>query len=58
MNSIFVATNPRTQKTYTLHAKSKQDFILKFVSDAPSAGWQPNDVRDCVQGDMIKEVTA
>ena len=55
----FVAKNPKTGLTFTASAEDKQDFILILVKRAPHiAGWYPDEIRTCVQEDMIKELPA
>ena len=53
----FIATNPKTGKTYSGTAKDKDAFVLALVKRAPHvAGWYPDEIRDCVMQDLIKEV--
>lgn len=54
----FVARNPKTGLTFSASAENKQDFILTLVKKAPHiAGWYPDEVRVCVEEDMIEEKT-
>lgn len=52
----FVAKNPKTGLTFSASAEDKQDFILTLVKRAPHiAGWYPDEIRACVEEDMIEE---
>ena len=54
----FIAVNPKTKMSITMTAKDKDEFILELVKKAPHiAGWYPDEVRACVEEDMIKEVS-
>ena len=52
----FKATNPVTKMAFVMAAEDKQAFILELVKRAPHiAGWYPDEVRTCVENDMIEE---
>lgn len=53
----FVATNPKTKKTFKGVARTKDEFIVMLVKKAPQvAGWYPADIKECVDQDLIEEV--
>lgn len=54
----FVATNPNSNATITLAAEDRQEFILELVKKAPHYGWYPDEVRQCVQDELIEELPA
>lgn len=54
----FVAMNPKTKKTFIAAAIDKNDFLLTFVKQAPHRGWYPNEVKACVEQDLIEELFA
>jgi hypothetical protein len=58
MKMKYAATNPVTKMTFTAEAGNRDDFLLTLVRRAPDCGWKPNEVKECVDRDMIKEAEA
>ena len=54
----YAATNPVTKMTFIAEAGNRDDFLLALVRRAPDCGWKPNEVKECVDRDMIKEAEA
>ena len=53
----FIATNPVTKKTFSGVAKDKDSFVLMLVKKAPHiSGWYPDEIKECVEQDLIEEV--
>jgi hypothetical protein len=54
----YVATNPNTKMTFRAAAENKDAFLLLLVKKAPHiAGWYPDEIKECVEKDMIEEDT-
>ena len=59
MATEYIARNPYTGTTFKGTAKSKEDFIILLVKKAPHiAGWYPDEIRQCIEEDLIKEISA
>lgn len=54
----YVATNPNTKLTFRAEADDKDAFLLLLVKRAPLiAGWYPDEIKECVEKDLIEEVS-
>ena len=54
----YIATNPRTKNTFKGTAADKNAFLIMLVAKAPHiAGWYPDEVRECVEQDLIREAS-
>lgn len=54
----YVATNPNTKLTFRAAADNKDAFLLLLVKRAPLiAGWYPDEIKECVEKDLIEEVS-